>query len=370
MGLDDVLGGLIEGAYAAALDDSLWIDWAGSLLNALGGSIGAFVALDTKVGIVKRLVHIHSNAKIDEEYAGYRMGELDPQARYVPRLEQSGFFLDTDHVDLSDPRTAEFTRWITDNVGVKHHMTTVARLGGGRLKVGVSLHRAVADGATPVAEQEKLASILPEITRAMDLGFIHSEKLLDGYWSGLTTARTEPALLLDDERRVLRVTPALVGLLGAEALDIRGGRLHAHSPSDDVRLQALLAQTTAREAPRSGATQVSRRSGKAPYVVTAFPLPRITRFLAPAEAAALITIVDPVATPQWPASLWCQAFGLTPREGELAILLMTGHSLESAAAAQGTTLHTVRVQLRHLFGKTGTARQAELVRLLARVGRL
>jgi DNA-binding CsgD family transcriptional regulator len=199
---------------------------------------------------------------------------------------------------------------------------------------------------------------------------MHSEELLDGYWSGLTAARTEPALLLDDERRVLRVTPALTGLLGAEALDIRGGRLYAHSPPHDVRLQALVAQATARDRPRSAATQVARRSRKAPYVVTAFPLPRTAPLLAPAEAAALLTIVDPVVAPRWPANLWCEAFGLTPREGELAILLMTGHSLESAAAAQGTTLHTVRVQLRRLFAKTGTARQADLIRLLARVGRV
>jgi DNA-binding CsgD family transcriptional regulator len=370
MGLADLLRDLVDGAYAAALDDALWVGWADRLLGALGGSLGTLVALDTTTGAIKRLDHIRSSPKTDEEYVAYRMGELDPQAHHLPSLKRSGFYLDTDHVDPSDPSTGEFTRWITHNVGVKNHMTAVATLGGGRLHVGVSLHRAVADGPTPVAEQEKLAAILPEITRAMDLGFIHSEKLLDGYWSGLTAARTEPALLLDDDGRVLRATPALTGLLGADALDIRGERLYAHGPSDDVRLQALVARATARDAPRSAATQISRRSRKAAFIVTAFPLPRITRFLAPAEAAALVTVVDPVAAPQWPSSLWCEAFGLTPREGELATLLMTGHSLESAAAMQGTTLHTVRVQLRRIFIKTGTARQAELVRLLARVGRL
>ncbi|WP_375402289.1 helix-turn-helix transcriptional regulator [uncultured Sphingomonas sp.] len=88
--------------------------------------------------------------------------------------------------------------------------------------------------------------------------------------------------------------------------------------------------------------------------------------LAPLEAAALVTIVDPIAARRGPA-LYAQAFGLTPREAELAGALMAGHSVESAAAALAMSVATARIHLRRLFSKTDTTRQAELMRLLARM---
>ena len=43
---------------------------------------------------------------------------------------------------------------------------------------------------------------------------------------------------------------------------------------------------------------------------------------------------------------------------------MAGQSLEEYASAANVTLNTVRSQLKALFQKTGTKRQAELVALL------
>ncbi len=131
--------------------------------------MGTFVALDTATGAVRHLLHLRPNARVEEYYA-LRMGAIDPQMAYAASRPGSGFFLDTDHLDLSDPASAEFTRWLNANVGVKSYMTTVARLGGGRLTAGVSIHRSVSAGCAPLAEQEKLASILPDITRAMGTG--------------------------------------------------------------------------------------------------------------------------------------------------------------------------------------------------------
>lgn len=371
MGITDSLASLVEGAYAAALNDELWENWTDQLVGALGGSLGTFWALDTTTGSVTKLLHVRTNPKALDEFQTLRMGELDPQIAYATSRPRSGYYLDTDHVDTSNCKTAEFMRWMAGNVGVKHHMTTIARLDNGRFHVGISMHRTLADGATPIEEQRKLMAILPDITRAMNLGFLHGEKLLEKYWSGLIAARAEPALLLDDNGQVLRISPLFTALLSrTEGLDIRAGRLHAALPSDDALLQALITRVIARNRPRSGAMRVRMPILKAPLVLTAFPLPHASRFLAPAEAAALVTVVDPSAESARHEALWREAFSFTRREGELAGLLMSGHSLESAAATQNVTVHTVRVQLRHLFEKTGTSRQPDLIRLLSRVGRI
>ena len=88
------------------------------------------------------------------------------------------------------------------------------------------------------------------------------------------------------------------------------------------------------------------------------------------EAAALIIVTDPEDGPRPPESVLKQLFGLTGAEARLAMALGAGKTLEVAADEFAVTRHTVRGQLRDLFAKTGTGRQAELVRLLSNLGLL
>jgi DNA-binding CsgD family transcriptional regulator len=46
--------------------------------------------------------------------------------------------------------------------------------------------------------------------------------------------------------------------------------------------------------------------------------------------------------------------------------LVAGDTLAEAAQALGVALATVRTHLAHIFEKTGTSRQAELIRLAAK----
>ena len=63
-------------------------------------------------------------------------------------------------------------------------------------------------------------------------------------------------------------------------------------------------------------------------------------------------------------SLLRDLFGLTQAEVQLAHALAAGKDLDEIALARGCTRNTVRNQLKQVFSKTGTHRQAELVRLL------
>ncbi|ODT78208.1 MAG: hypothetical protein ABS76_24680 [Pelagibacterium sp. SCN 64-44] len=62
--------------------------------------------------------------------------------------------------------------------------------------------------------------------------------------------------------------------------------------------------------------------------------------------------------------------GLTAAEAMLANDLVHGLTLDQSAAGRGTSIHTVRNQLRAILAKTGTSRQSELVGLLAPFARL
>ncbi len=65
-----------------------------------------------------------------------------------------------------------------------------------------------------------------------------------------------------------------------------------------------------------------------------------------------------------PEDILKQLYGLTLTESRLALALLHGQGLERAAKQTGMKINTARTHLKHLFGKTGTKRQAELVRLL------
>lgn len=80
--------------------------------------------------------------------------------------------------------------------------------------------------------------------------------------------------------------------------------------------------------------------------------------LDPAPDAAAAPGPDPFAR------IW----GLTPAEARLAAALVAGTSPAAFARRHGLTVNTVKSQLRAIFRKTGTHRQAELVRLLLLTG--
>ena len=54
-------------------------------------------------------------------------------------------------------------------------------------------------------------------------------------------------------------------------------------------------------------------------------------------------------------------------EQRLAELLAQGHTPENCAARLSVSINTVRTQLRALFRKTDTSRQADLVSLIGRL---
>jgi DNA-binding CsgD family transcriptional regulator len=62
-----------------------------------------------------------------------------------------------------------------------------------------------------------------------------------------------------------------------------------------------------------------------------------------------------------PIHLLHRHFSLTPAEARLAVHLVAGETLRSAAVNLGISYETARSCLKNIFQKTGTCRQAELV---------
>jgi DNA-binding CsgD family transcriptional regulator len=84
-------------------------------------------------------------------------------------------------------------------------------------------------------------------------------------------------------------------------------------------------------------------------------------------STALVLIVDHEREADLlPADLQA-IYHLTPAEAEVALRVLRGHGLQSVADELRVSLSTVRVHLQRVFEKTGTHRQAELVRRLIEI---
>jgi len=84
----------------------------------------------------------------------------------------------------------------------------------------------------------------------------------------------------------------------------------------------------------------------------------------PATAFAAVLISDPDALAAPPVTVLRRLWGLTGAEAILAREMAAGHSLHVAAEHLGVTVATARSQLARVFAKTGSDRQADLMRML------
>jgi DNA-binding CsgD family transcriptional regulator len=75
--------------------------------------------------------------------------------------------------------------------------------------------------------------------------------------------------------------------------------------------------------------------------------------------------IDPFQQAALDGEVLSRAYRLTRTEIRVAFELVQGQSVENIAEILCVSVHTVRTHVKNLFAKTGTSRQADLIRLLA-----
>lgn len=132
------------------------------------------------------------------------------------------------------------------------------------------------------------------------------------------------------------------------------------------RLQALLAASLDTRSPATCAPVVIEREGAPWLLVDAIPVTAFGTDLF--SAGRLILTLTDLTAPSMPdVTVLKIAFGLTRAEARLAMEIASGSSLDVAAANLGNGRETARTQLKAVFAKTNTSRQAELASVLARL---
>lgn len=153
-------------------------------------------------------------------------------------------------------------------------------------------------------------------------------------------------------------------LLDAKDLIVlRQGRLTTAAKEHQGRLATMLAKAIDQR--QSGALKLYHAQGQGDVAIVTLPLPlRMDSEISGPLPFGLVLIWKLRRRTRPSAELLRALFSLSAAEAELAITLAAGTTLEAHCRERGIRISTARSQLRALFGKTGTNRQADLVRLI------
>ena len=140
--------------------------------------------------------------------------------------------------------------------------------------------------------------------------------------------------------------------------------------SHDVRalMSAAIGEAITDEAatPTGGISLALPDRGKGGLVATILPLNRGPRrtISGPFAAVAAVFVQDTMVAPLYPAEAFANLYGLTGAELRVLLAMAPGLAVKEAAAMLGIGEVTARTHLQHIFAKTGTSKQTELLHLL------
>ena len=170
-------------------------------------------------------------------------------------------------------------------------------------------------------------------------------------------------LLLDEVGQVIALNRYVEKLIAAnDGLGVVAGRLRAAHGDEAIELRRLVheAVTTG----EGGAMLLSRPSGKRPITAVVASFRDTPANDGRHSATGAMFVADPEHEVRGIEEALCKLYSLTHAEARLAAVLINGHRLDEVQDLLGISKETARWQIKQIFAKTGTNRQAELIRLL------
>lgn len=370
MSCENALLTLFELIYEAALESSLWPQVLNDLADATGTAQAAMPSFDWRATAFAAIAP-RIDPDLVAEYRDYWAFRepIVPRAALRPLGEI--YALDSLMEREEFQATAVFNEWWRPaGCGLAAMGANLAA--EDRFSALICLFNAPGKDSLSDGQARLFKTALPHIMRAirisrqvrfLELEHAASPERLEDLPQG--------ALLTDASARPIFANKAAKGLLDAgKDIALRGGRLCAVAMPD--RLQKMIAscaQTSLAHVGPGGELKVPRQPPQSPLIASVAPVQAMVRraavpwirFGAP---AALVLVADPdMDRRQREASLRGR-FELTFAEARLATEILKGHGRKAAAQCCGISDATARTQLTNIFEKTGTRRQAELVRLL------
>lgn len=354
--------GAINDCYSSLTDQQGWSNALHSLALSLGADAACFYAEDA-ANLRLSFPASPRYQNFLEEFVKAGWWRTDHRAlRGWPRLRGGNRVL-VDHDLVTDKERQGLA--VYHDLYTKHDLTWWAAVS---FRVGDrdwAMPILRAEAKTPFgAEARFLLELVPHLSRIVGIGTaMMAAGTLDAV--EMFELGRRPAVSVDWSGRCIALNARAEGLLGRD-LFIAGGHLRATDASSDAQLQSFVhAALQARSMAELPPAVTIRRAGRMPVVVDAITTSNaLSRGGFTLQRILLLTDLEQ-ASHTGPAMLR-QVFGFTQAEARLAEQLSAGHTLAQASEQLGLSLETARTQLKTIFARTGTHRQADLLRLLDR----
>jgi len=369
--MDDRAHVLVDRIYAAALEPDVWnevVEGVSEIFHGAPVSLGFLVPGDLSLGA---RYSVGLQPEFLDRYLEHLLKDVPWSTRYMDRFVDR--FGDMSEVlsDVSLEESGLYLDWMQPQglapVWPAGH--TLVDSGGTPIG-GFTIFRR--DGGEPFTKEEMSAAdvFVPHFRRALatHLGVRDAQRVREALAEAMDLMPTG-LLLLDARRRVVLENRGAQRVARLED----GFRIDPSGPSiEDARENAILQKLIADAlepnvggpTASTGFMAVSRPSGKQSFALMVAPLVSGPGRTVVRDAAVAIFVADPEAGRIHDPEVLGAMYSLTHSEAELVRLLAKGRSLEEAAAVRGVSMNTARSHLKHVFAKTGTSRQGELVRLV------
>jgi DNA-binding CsgD family transcriptional regulator len=360
------LSDLIGAVYDAAIDPSVWESAIVRIADFVGGcgaalfckDAGAYHAASTHSFGYRKPLPVALFRQIYPAAQGHFLGDLE-----VP-------IATTDLIPFEDFTQTELYRQWAEPQGIVDFLSAVVdRTAISTAIFGIFRHKR--NGVVDDRARRQMSLVAPHIRRSVLIGRMFEFKAaevatfvdtLDGLAAGM--------FLVDASARLIHANAAGNAILAAsDILSLASGRLVAGDAQVDRALRDVFVaagQGDAALGSKGIAIPLVGRDGER-YVAHALPLTSGARRRAGViytAVAALFIRKAELAVPTAPHAIG-SAFKLTPTELRVLLAIVEVGGIPEVATAFGVADTTIRTHVSRLFEKTGTARQADLVKLVA-----
>jgi DNA-binding CsgD family transcriptional regulator len=364
------MSGLIGNIYDAALDPALWAGVLASVSDFVDGCATALYWKDATrksgnvyyedggIDLQYKQLYFEQYVKLDPTTTGHYFAEIEQPVSTNDLMPYAEFL-----------ETRFYKEWVQPQ-GLVDSLTAVLDKSQSSAAL-VTVFRHERHGLVDDETRRRMRLIVPHMRRAVLIGHVIDLKTaeaasladtLDGLTAGM--------FLVDDTARIVHANASgHVMLADDDFLCASDGRLVAADGQTDRKLREIFGAAGSGDAAvgvKGIAVPLSSREGES-YVAHVLPLTSGARRRAGANYAAVAAVFVHKAaldTPS-PPEVIAKAFGLTASELRVLLGIVEVGGVSETAVALGVAEATVKTHLHHLFAKTGTSRQAELVKLVA-----
>ena len=346
----------------AVLDTSLWQNVCDKLAGLLGGVGAAFVPEDVAlqgpwlVASASLSDLIDAIFRDDWHLRNYRR-------RAIAVIKRQGFATDFDIADAATMRREPFYTELLAPQKIGNFIGLNIEVG--RQTWIASVERGSDAPPPDRALTDRAMQLLPHLSAAVRSSFSLGHKRLES-WNDLVADEDRGIFLVDHLGRVIDQNAAAEAFLKT-ALRMRGRFLFLGDPRRDVQFQHLVNAACSEQSagglppPALWQDELGRT-----FAADAVRLKRHLRAFH-SLAAAVITVRAVGNVDDGLAGLLRKSAKLTEAEIRVAMALSEGQSLTQYAERANLAIGTVRQQIKSVFRKTGTGRQAELVTWMHRL---